>query len=116
MDYWDYLNKNTLNYYLQHQQDILEMQMNVALQEQMNQICQTINKLNSSMSNACFYHPNVNYLEASNFIPSQPKKKTLEDLERELFPDNPIRDYIEKKMKQIEEKYQKIFEYMDCLV
>lgn len=116
MDYWNYLNQNTLNYYLQHQRDILEMQMNVALQEQMNQIYQTMNKLNLSMSNACFYNPNVNYLEASNFIPSQPKKKTLEDLERELFPDNPIRDYIEKKMKQIEEKYRKIFEYIDCLI
>lgn len=115
MDYWNSLNEDTLNYYLQHQQDIFEMQMNVALQEQVNQFYQTMNKLNSSMSNACFYHPNVNYLEASNFIPSPPKKKTLEDLERELFPDNPIRDYIEKKMKQIEEKYQKIFEYIDCL-
>lgn len=116
MDYWNSLNEYTLNYYLRHQQDILEMQMNVTLQEQMNQIYQTMNKLNSSMSNAYFYHPNINYLEASNFIPSQPKKKTLEDLERELFPDNPIRDYIEKKIKQIEEKYQKIFEYIDCLI
>lgn len=115
MDYWNSLNKNTLNCYLQYQQDILEMQVSMALQEQTRQICQTMNKLNSSMSNACFYHPNVNYLEAFNFIPSQPKKKTLEDLERELFPDNPIRDYIEKKMKQTEEKYQKILEYIDCL-
>lgn len=116
MDYWNYLNQNTLNYYLQHQRDILEMQANMILQEQANYICRTINKLNSSMNNACYYHPNVNYLEASNFIPSKPKKKTLEDLERELFPNNPIRDYIEKKMKQIEEKYQKIFEYIDCLI
>lgn len=115
MDYWNSLNEATLNYYLQYQPDILGMQINAALQNQMNQICQTMNKLNVSMNNVCFYHPNVNYLEASNFIPSKPKKKTLEDLERELFPDNPIRDYIEKRIKRIEEKYQKIFEYIDCL-
>ena len=115
MDYWNSLNENTLNYYLKYQRDLLEMQINAAIQNQMNQICQTMGKLNSSMNNAYIYHPNVNYLEASNFISSKPKKKTLEDLERELFPDNPIRDYIEKRIKQIEEKYQKIFEYIDCL-
>lgn len=47
MDYWASLNKNTLNYYLQYQQDIFEMQANMILQEQMNYICRTINKLNS---------------------------------------------------------------------
>ena len=115
MDYWNSLNEATSNYYLQYQRDILGMQINTFLQNQMNQICQTTDKLNLSMNNTCFYHPNVNYLEASNFIPFKPKKKTLEDLERELFPNNPIRDYIEKRIKQIEERYQKIFEYIDCL-
>lgn len=36
MDYWNSLNEATLNYYLQYQQDILGMQINAALQNQMN--------------------------------------------------------------------------------
>lgn len=42
-----------------------------------------------------------------------PKKKklTIYDLARLIFPDDPIRDYVEKKVAEIEERYRWIDEF-----
>lgn len=43
-----------------------------------------------------------------NLVIEEPKKKklTIYDLARLVFPDDPIRDYVEKKVAEIEERYR----------
>ena len=46
-------------------------------------------------------------------VVESPKKKelTIYDLARLVFPDDPIRDYVEKKVAEIEERYRWIDEF-----
>lgn len=72
-----------------------------------NYNCIDYSLVNSSLNNFYIYGGIGNQLLWST-EKNRPKKKTLEDLEYELFPDNPIRDYINKELERIKEKYRKI--------
>lgn len=44
----------------------------------------------------------------------KPKKKlTIHDVDRIIFPNDPIRDYIEAEIARIEEKYKNMFSWVD---
>lgn len=81
--------------------------LNSSIANQYN--CLNTSLLNNSLYNIYCYGGIGNQLLYST-EKKVPKKKTLEDLEYELFPDNPIRDYINKELERIEEKYRKIEE------
>lgn len=58
-----------------------------------------------------------------NQIPSQSctihrekRKDWIYELDRIIFPDNPIRDYIEAEVKKIKEKYAKRIEQLNALL
>lgn len=58
-----------------------------------------------------------------NHIPSQSctihkekRKDWIYELDRIIFPDNPIRDYIEAEVKKIKEKYAKRIEQLNALL
>ena len=72
------------------------------------------NKLNHSICDTIFYTDNVPYygLNEECVVESPKKKKlTIYDLARLVFPDDPIRDYVEKKVAEIEERYRWIDEF-----
>ena len=66
------------------------------------------NRLNHSICNTIYYADNVPYYGLNeDCVVEVPKKKklTIYDLARLVFPDDPIRDYVEKKVAEIEERY-----------
>mgnify|MGYP007014945868 CR=1 FL=1 len=112
--------------------DNLTNQLNYGIYAQYNEIDRRINALkleivqaemNSSLSqmtdcvNISFYGGIGNQLLAStcNAIPKrpalEPKKPTIEEMDRILFPVNPIRDWAEREQRKIEEKYSWLKEF-----
>lgn len=66
------------------------------------------NRLNHSIYNTIYCADNVPYygLNEDCIVEVPAKKKlTIYDLARLVFPDDPIRDYVEKKVAEIENKY-----------
>lgn len=65
----------------------------------------------------------LNMMGLFNHIPSQSctihkekRKDWIYELDRIIFPDNPIRDYIEAEVKKIKEKYAKRIEQLNALL
>lgn len=71
------------------------------------------NRLNHSICNTIYYADNIPYYGLNEDcvveVPAK-KKLTIYDLARLVFPDDPIRDYVEKKVAEIEERYRWIDE------
>lgn len=92
------------------QDSILRMQ-----QSKLNSYITTnFNQLNYSIGTTLYYADNVPYFGLNeDCIVETPKKKklTIYDLARLIFPDDPIRDYVEKKVAEIEERYRWIDEF-----
>lgn len=65
-----------------------------------------------SMFNTNFMNQNV-YAE-NNRVPE--KKNFVDELDKILFPYNPIRDYIQEEVKKIKEKYSKRIEQLNALI
>ena len=59
----------------------------------------------------------ISFISANQIIYERPKKKTLTiyDLDKLIFPNDPIRDYIEAEIAKIEEKYKNMFSWVDDL-
>lgn len=77
-------------------------------------ITTNFNQLNYSIGTTLCYANNVPYFELNkDCMVETPKKKklTFYDLARLIFPDDPIRDYVEKKVAEIEERYRWIDEF-----
>ena len=72
------------------------------------------NRLNHSICNTIYYADNIPYYGLNEDcvveVPAK-KKLTIYDLARLIFPDDPIRDYVEKKVTEIEERYRWIDEF-----
>lgn len=72
------------------------------------------NRLNHSICDTIYYADNVPYYGLNEGcvveVPAK-KKLTIYDLARLVFPDDPIRDYVEKKVAEIEERYRWIDEF-----
>lgn len=72
------------------------------------------NRLNHSICNTIYYADNAPYYGLNEDcvveVPAK-KKLTIYDLARLVFPDDPIRDYVEKKVAEIEERYRWIDEF-----
>lgn len=87
------------------QDSILRMQ-----QSKLNSYITTnFNQLNYSIGTTLYYADNVPYFGLNeDLVVKTPKKKklTIYDLARLIFPDDPIRDYVEKKVAEIEERYR----------
>lgn len=79
-----------------------------------NSLQQRIDDLNYRISNlqVSMYTQNKLALQYNPFYKEEkkPKIKSIFDLEKIVFPDNPIRDWAEKKYKEIDEKYKWIYE------
>lgn len=92
------------------QDSILRMQ-----QSKLNSYITTnFNQLNYSIGTTLYYADNVPYFGLNeDLVVKTPKKKklTIYDLARLIFPDDPIRDYVEKKVTEIEERYRWIDEF-----
>ena len=95
---------------LKMQQSMQQAQIDASLRIQQSRLNSYIsngfNKLNHNICNTIFYTDNVPYI-------GEPKKKklTIYDLAKLIFPDDPIRDYVEKKVAEIEERYRWIDEF-----
>lgn len=62
--------------------------------------------LMNCLDNIKYYADNAPVLSLNEGSINQPKKKlTIYDLNRFIFPFDPIRDWVEKKIKEINEKY-----------
>lgn len=59
----------------------------------------------------------ISFISANQTIYERPKKKrlTIYDLDKLIFPNDPIRDYIEAEIAKIEEKYKNMFSWVDDL-
>ena len=72
-------------------------------------ITQLNRSLHSSICNTIYYADNAPYYGLNEDcvveVPAK-KKLTIYDLARLVFPDDPIRDYVEKKVAEIEERYR----------
>lgn len=72
-------------------------------------IANGFNKLNYSIYTTLYYADNIPYYGLNEDcvveVPAK-KKLTIYDLARLVFPDDPIRDYVEKKVAEIEERYR----------
>lgn len=57
----------------------------------------------------------ISFISANQTIYERPKKKrlTIYDLDKLIFPNDPIRDYIEAEIAKIEEKYKNMFSWVD---
>lgn len=103
---------------LKMQQSMQQAQIDASLRIQQSRLNSYIsngfNKLNHSICNTIFYTDNVPYygLNEECVVESPKKKKlTIYDLARLVFPEDPIRDYVEKKVAEIEERYRWIDEF-----
>lgn len=91
---------------LKMQQSIQQAQIDASLRIQQS-------RLNAYITTN-YYADNVPYygLNEECMVESPKKKKlTIYDLARLVFPDDPIRDYVEKKVAEIEERYRWIDEF-----
>lgn len=83
------------------QDSILRMQQSIQ-QAQINACTfEGFNRLNQSICNTIYYADNAPYFGLNEeLVIEEPKKKklTIYDLARLIFPDDPIRDYVEKKV------------------
>lgn len=72
-------------------------------------IATEFNKLSYSIDTTLYYADNAPYYGLNEDcvveVPAK-KKLTIYDLARLVFPDDPIRDYVEKKVAEIEERYR----------
>ena len=92
--------------------DICQASLDSVLRAQQSKlnacIANGFNRLNHSICNTIYYADNVPYYGLNeDLVIEEPKKKklTIYDLARLVFPDDPIRDYVEKKVAEIENKY-----------
>lgn len=87
------------------QDSILRMQ-----QSKLNACIATrFNELSYGIDTTLYYADNIPYYGLNeDLVIEEPKKKklTIYDLARLVFPDDPIRDYVEKKVAEIEERYR----------
>lgn len=103
---------------LRMQQNIQQAQINASLRMQQSKlnacIATRFNELSYGIDTTLYYADNVPYFGLNeDCVVETPKKKklTIYDLARLIFPDDPIRDYVEKKVAEIEERYRWIDEF-----
>lgn len=103
---------------LRMQQSIQQAQIDASLRIQQSKlnsyITTNFNQLNYGIGTTLYYADNVPYFGLNeDLVVKTPKKKklTIYDLARLIFPDDPIRDYVEKKVAEIEERYRWIDEF-----
>lgn len=103
---------------LRMQQSIQQAQINASLRIQQSRlnsyITTSFNQLNYGIGTTLCYADNIPYFGLNeDLVVKTPKKKklTIYDLARLIFPDDPIRDYVEKKVTEIEERYRWIDEF-----
>lgn len=80
-------------------------------------IATRFNELSYGIDTTLYYADNIPYYGLNeDLVIEEPKKKklTIYDLARLIFPDDPIRDYVEKKVAEIEERYRWIDEFYRC--
>lgn len=80
------------------------------LQSQVNKL--TIDKAFCDMA----ANTPISFISANQTIYERPKKKrlTIYDLDKLIFPNDPIRDYIEAEIAKIEEKYRARLERLEA--
>lgn len=87
---------------------IRETAQNAQIQNVENSINREIltSKINCLNDITTYYADNIPVVSLNEDAIDQPKNKlTIYDLNRLIFPFDPIRDWVEKKTKQINEKY-----------
>ena len=82
---------------------ILELQMQQCC-------CNQITALNNRLSDM------VNAAQFQRVLEPKRPKDFVYELDKILFPDNPIRDYIQEEIRKIKEKYAERIEKLDALL
>lgn len=72
--------------------------------------CNQITALNSRLSDM------VNVAQVQSISEPMEPKDFIYELDKIIFPDNPIRDYIEEEVRKIKEKYEKRIEQLNALI
>lgn len=81
------------------------------LELQMQQCCcNQITALNSRLSDM------VNAAQYQRVLAYERPKEFVYELDKILFPDNPIRDYIQEEIRKIKEKYAERIKKLDALL
>lgn len=108
----------SLDSMLRMQQKIQQASLDSVLRAQQSKlnacIANGFNTLNYGVCTTLYYADNIPYYGLNeDLVIEEPKKKklTIYDLARLVFPDDPIRDYVEKKVAEIEERYRWIDEF-----
>ena len=103
---------------LRMQQKIQQASLDSILRAQKSKlnacIATRFNELSYDIDTTLYYADNIPYYGLNeDLVIEEPKKKklTIYDLARLVFPDDPIRDYVEKKVAEIEERYRWIDEF-----
>lgn len=98
---------------LRMQQKIQQASLDSILRAQKSKlnacIATEFNKLSYSIGTMLYYADNIPYYGLNeDLVIEEPTKKklTIYDLARFIFPEDPIRDYVEKKVAEIEERYR----------
>lgn len=94
------------------------------VQASIQETCAGLKTANQQMANVNFSSLDIKYLENAYFIQTafdrtinqfeKPKQRlTIYDLDRLIFPEDPIRDWVEKKTKEIDKKFAWADELME---
>lgn len=93
------------------QQANIEQLNSKILELQMQQCCcNQITALNSRLSEI------VNVAQVQCVLEQKKPKHWIYELDKIIFPDNPIRDYIEEEVRKVKEKYSKRIEQLNDLI
>lgn len=97
--------------YQQTQQANIEQLNSKILELQIQQCCcNQITALNSRLSDM------VNVAQVQCVLEPKKPKDWIYELDKIIFPDNPIRDYIEEEVRKVKEKYAKRIEKLNTLI
>lgn len=95
----------------QTQQANIQQLNSKILELQMQQCCcNQITALNNRLSNM------VNVSQVQCVLEQKKQKHWIYELDKIIFPDNPIRDYIEEEVRKVKEKYAKRIEKLNSLI
>lgn len=100
-----------LSLYQETQQANIQQLNSKMLELQMQQCCcNQITALNNRLSYM------VNVAQFQRVMEYKRPKDFVFELDKILFPNNPIRDYIQEEVKKVKEKYAKIIKQLDGLL
>lgn len=91
---------------------ILELQIQQCCCNQTSQLNQRLSNMINTAPVPCMSSSAISFISYEE----QKPKDWIYELDKIIFPDNPIRDYIEEEVRKIKEKYAKRIEKLNTLI